>query len=345
MDLHITRHGTKVAVKDGMFELSWFDDDKVLQKESYSPLNVKSLWVQDGAVISIAAIFLALQHNIDVALLDHHGMPQVQCVGFELNSTPLVQKAQVIVSLSSHAVALVKNWTAQRLQNQAGFLEKLKSRRDARKQALLETQSKEILKLRKQVQALDGKRVKDVAESLRGLEGAAAQIYFQTLSDVLPEEYRFDGRSRQPARDPFNAFLNYALAILYRKTEQALRLAGISPYIGFMHRDDYKHKSMLFDFIEPYRVWAERVVFRLFSRKMVTANHTVAHDGGLHLNQEGKKLLVESMKEYLDEKKEEWDGDIVSRERFLRLSAVRLARRLLQLAELEREGGQEMAMA
>lgn len=337
MELHITRHGTKVAVKDGMFELSWFDDDNTLQKESYSPLKVNSLWVQDGGIVTIAAFLLAMEHNIEVMLLDLHGMPQVQCVGFELNSTPSVQKAQVIVSVSSHAVTMVKNWTAHKLKNQADFLEKLKSRRDANKQKLLDEQSREILKLRKQVQALDGKQVKEVAESLRGLEGAAAQMYFQTLSDVLPEEYQFAGRSRQPARDPFNAFLNYALAILYGKTEQALRLAGVSPYIGFLHRDDYKHKSMVFDFIEPYRIWAERVVFRLFSRKMVTANHTDAHDGGLHLNQEGKKLLVASMKEYLDEKKEEWDGGFVSRERFLRLSAVRFGRRLLQLADMERE--------
>jgi len=38
-----------------------------------------------------------------------------------------VQKAQVIVSVSSHAVALVKHWTAQKLQHQADFLEKLSS--------------------------------------------------------------------------------------------------------------------------------------------------------------------------------------------------------------------------
>ena len=94
---------------------------------------------------------------------------------------------------------------------------------------------------------------------------------------------------------------------------------------------------MVFDFIEPYRIWVERVVFRLFSRKMVTANHTVAHDGGLHLNLDGKKMLADYLKEYFDEKKEEADGMVVSRERFLRFSAVRFGRRLLQLAQFETE--------
>lgn len=53
MELHITRPGTKVSVKDGIFEISWFDDNQVLQKESHSPLKVKNLWMQDGASPSI----------------------------------------------------------------------------------------------------------------------------------------------------------------------------------------------------------------------------------------------------------------------------------------------------
>lgn len=338
MDLHITRPGTKIAVKDGVFEVSWFDDNNTLQKESHSPLKVERLWVQDGAVLSTAAILLAMQHNIDVAVLDRHGMPLVRCYGDELHTTPAVQKAQVMVSVGSEAVTFVLLWTAQKLRNQALFLEKLKSRRDSEKQQLLTDRAKEIEKLRKQLLLLDGKQVKDIAESLRGYEGAAGQVYFQTLSDVLPDEYRFAGRSRMPARDPFNAFLNYGFAVLAGKTEQALRMAGINPYIGFLHRDDYRLKSMVYDFIEPYRVWVERVVFRLFSRKLVNSSHTEAFSGGLQLNQEGIKLLMENFKEFLDEKKEELDGRWVSREYFLRQAGVRFGRRLIQIVQKGGDG-------
>lgn len=335
MELHITRFGAKVSVKDGLFELSWFDDDQLLQKEAHSPLKVKSLWIQEGGILTVSAQLLALEHGIDLVLMDKHGMPKARLSGFELNTTPSVQKAQVIVSVGPHAVAFVKNWVATKLYNQAGFLEKLKSRRDRNKQKLLDTQAAEIRKLRKRVLALDGKTVQDIAEEIRGLEGAAGQLYFQTLSDVLPEEYRFGARSRQPALDPFNAFLNYGYAILYSKTEQALLLAGVNPYIGFLHRDGYRLKSMVFDFIEPYRGWVDRVVFRLFSRKMVTANHTAAHDGGLHLNQAGKKLLSEALRDYFNEKKEELDGGFVSRDHFLRQTAGRFATRLMHCAKLE----------
>lgn len=335
MELHITRFGSKIAVKDGMFEISWFDDQQMLQKESHSPLNVKSLWVQDGTLISVAAHLLAMQHGIDLIMLDLHGMPQAQCYGFEPHNTPLIQKAQVIVSVSNHAVPFVRTWISAKMLNQAEFLEKLKSRRDDQKQALLDAKSKEVNKLRKQVLLLEGKQVGDIAERLRGLEGAASAAYFQTLSDVLPPEYRFQGRSRQPARDPFNAFLNYGYTILTSKVEQALLLAGVSPYIGFLHRDGHRLKSMVYDFVEPFRIWVEKVVFRLFSRKMVAAIHTEIRDGGTYLNKEGRKLLVENLREYLDEKKEEMDGNLVNRERFLRQTAARFAVRIGQIGQME----------
>lgn len=339
MELYITRYGSKIAVNDGAFEVSWFDDQKMLQKESHSPLKVKCLWIQEGSMITVSAVLLALQHGIDVLMLDGFGMPQGRCDGYEMYTTPSVQKAQVLVSVSSHAVDFVRNWTAQKLGNQADFLEKLKSRRDSDKQQLLEARAKDIRKLRKQLLTLHGQKVPDIAESLRGLEGTAGRLYFQTLSDVLPEEYRFGERSRQPARDPFNAFLNYGYAILYGMVEKALRLAGLNPAIGFLHRDGHQTKGMLYDFIEPFRVWIDQIVFRLFSRKNITSAHTEVVDGGLFLNGAGKKVLAENTREFFDERKESMDGNVVSRERFLRMSASRFAQRLLQIAELGTGGG------
>jgi CRISPR-associated protein Cas1 len=45
---------------------------------------------------------------------------------------------------------------------------------------------------------------------LRGLEGTAGRPYFEPISFVMPKDYAFSGRSMRPAKDAFNAFLNYA---------------------------------------------------------------------------------------------------------------------------------------
>ena len=102
------------------------------------------------------------------------------------------------------------------------------------------------------------------------MECTAGRVFWQGLSSLLKSRYQFEKRSRRPARDAFNSFLNYAFALLYAKVERSLVLAGISPYIGFLHRDGYQFKGMVFDFIEPFRVDTVRVVFQLFSREKIS---------------------------------------------------------------------------
>jgi CRISPR-associated protein Cas1 len=77
-------------------------------------------------------------------------------------------------------------------------------------------------------------------------------------------------------------------------------IAGLDPYVGFLHRDDYNQKSMVFDFIEPYRIFVETTVFRLCSAKKVNKAHTDEITNGITLNKEGKELLVTALNNYME---------------------------------------------
>jgi CRISPR-associated protein Cas1 len=52
-------------------------------------------------------------------------------------------------------------------------------------------------------------------QDMLGLEGKVARAYFNAISSIMPERYRFAGRSRNPAKDEFNAMLNYGYGVLY----------------------------------------------------------------------------------------------------------------------------------
>jgi CRISPR-associated protein Cas1 len=150
------------------------------------------------------------------------------------------------------------------------------------------------------VDKLDTDKIEEIADTIRGLEGTAGRLYFETINYVLPEQYQFNGRSMRPAKDSFNAFLNYGFGVLYSRIEKSLMLAGLDPYVGFLHRDDYNQKSMVFDFIEPYRIIAETTVFRLFSAKKVNKAHTDEITNGITLNKEGKELLITALNAYME---------------------------------------------
>jgi CRISPR-associated protein Cas1 len=118
---------------------------------------------------------------------------------------------------------------------------------------------------------------------------------------LLPENFRFETRSRNPAKDEFNCLLNYAYGVLYSIVERACVLAGLDPYVGFVHTDHYQKPSLVFDLIECYRIWSDETVVGLFAARQVKQDMFDKLQNGLTLNKQGKVVLMERFGAYLDE--------------------------------------------
>jgi CRISPR-associated protein Cas1 len=136
---------------------------------------------------------------------------------------------------------------------------------------------------------------------LRGWEGASSRRYFQAISELLPEGYRFEKRSTHPAQDAFNATLNYAYGMLYAKVESSLIKAGIDPYVGIFHRDEYNRPALAFDVIEKYRIWADYPVVQLFRQDAFCEECFIQERNAWLLDGLGKRILIQSMNDYLGE--------------------------------------------
>ncbi|NUM78827.1 CRISPR-associated endonuclease Cas1, partial [candidate division KSB1 bacterium] len=173
------------------------------------------------------------------------------------------------------------------------------------------------------------------ADSLRGLEGTAGRIYFEALSFVQPEQFPFHGRSRQPAKDEFNCILNYCYGVLYGLVERACMLSGLEPYLGFFHTDNYNKKSLVFDLIEPYRLWAEETTVYLFSQRQVKKEMFDKIQNGMTLNKEGKQMVIAAFNERLDAALRH-QGRNISRRNIIQFDCQAFAQELLKI-DLERE--------
>lgn len=299
MHLHINTYGSYVHVKDETFEIRCKNEQGEVERKQFAAHKVTGIVMTTGSALSTDAIRLAMQHNVDLLFVEHDGDPIARIWHSKLGSTTKIRKAQLEASLSAEGLRWVKSWLRAKLENQRGFVQDLKKHRPQHADFLNDKLTR-LEALAASVQRQEAPTVAAVADTLRGLEGTAGRLYFETLSYVLPADYRFAGRSRRPAADAFNAFLNYAYGILYSRVEKALMVAGVDPYLGFLHRDDYNQLSMVFDFIEPYRTWVDETVFRLFSAKKVNQAHTEPLAQGVTLNAAGKALLVEAFGRYLD---------------------------------------------
>lgn len=330
MQIFINTYGTYLHVKDDMFEIKVRNlEEKKVKINHIAAHKITSFIISKGSAISTDAVALALKHNIDIVIVENDGHPMGRFWHSKLGSTTKIRKRQLEASLCEEGLYWIKQWIARKLENQSDYLQDLAKHRSSIAPFLLERQE-QILGYRKRVNELEGADIKAHADMLRALEGNAGRLYFGALSKSIQSEFAFEGRSSRPAKDPFNAMLNYSYGILYSRVERSLMLAGLDPYVGFLHRDDYNMKSLVFDFIEPFRVYAERCVFGLFSTKKVKKSFFDEITGGISLNAEGKPFLAEHFIKYFDEQAIRYKGRNQSRSNALQMEAHQFANSLIE---------------
>ncbi|MCK4789743.1 MAG: CRISPR-associated endonuclease Cas1 [Desulfobacteraceae bacterium] len=294
MQLVINTPGTFITQKDECFRLK--QKEKVFD---ISPLKVESIVITNQAMISTQAVVMALEHNIDIIFLDKYGDPVGRVWFSKMGSTALIRRKQLEVAEMPLGLELVMQMIRQKMENHVRFLKKLMHARPGKESQFASA----ITTVEQSLSSLTFSDVEidEVRNLLMGLEGTAGRAYFQCLSSIMPERYQFDGRSRRPAKDPFNAVLNYCYGILYSLVEKACILSGLDPYVGFLHTDNYNKKSLVFDLIEPFRIYGEQTVVYLFTGKKMKPEYYDSKDDAVSLNQQGKPVVVEAMNKHMDE--------------------------------------------
>jgi len=106
---------------------------------------------------------------------------------------------------------------------------------------------------------------------LRGMEGAAARVYYGVFKNLIRNEsFAFNGRNRRPPLDPVNALLSFVYTLLTNEVLSAINAYGLDPYLGSLHDVSYGRPSLACDLVEEYRSFlGDRLVLGLINRKAV----------------------------------------------------------------------------
>jgi CRISP-associated protein Cas1 len=141
-------------------------------------------------------------------------------------------------------------------------------------------------------------KTKDLSELL-GTEGSAANRYFQNFRSMLKEgdgadmPFDFGGRNRRPPKDPVNAMLSFAYAMLAREWTVTLSAVGLDPYRGFYHQPRFGRPALALDMMEPFRpLLADSAVITAINNGEVQASHFIRAAGSCTLNDQGRKRFL-----------------------------------------------------
>lgn len=155
---------------------------------------------------------------------------------------------------------------------------------------------------------LEAARSSTSIDSLRGVEGAAARLYFGHFNSLLQHDdqlpgspFHFDGRNRRPPPDPINALLGYCYALLVKDMTATAWAIGLDPFLGFYHRPRFGRPALALDVAEEFRpLVADSVVLRLVNNREVTETDFVVRAGGVALSQQGRRATLAAYERRLE---------------------------------------------
>ncbi len=136
-------------------------------------------------------------------------------------------------------------------------------------------------------------------EELLGIEGTAACRYFSEFRGMLKTDealdFHFDGRNRRPPRDPVNALLSLAYAMLAREWTVTLHAVGLDPYLGFYHQPRYGRPALALDLMEEFRpLIADSVVLTAINNGEVRSEDFIRRMGSVALTPEGRRRFIDT---------------------------------------------------
>ena len=136
-------------------------------------------------------------------------------------------------------------------------------------------------------------------DSLRGLEGVGATLYFDTLDCMIlnnKEDFFFRNRNRRPPLDNMNAMLSFSYTLLANDCAAALNTVGLDPYVGFLHRDRPGRISLALDLMEELRsCMADRLVLTLVNNRMVSGEDFISRESGaVIMRDDARRVFLKS---------------------------------------------------
>lgn len=244
--LHILEPGTRVGRTGEQLKISRRDqaDEKV------SVGQVSQVVLHSFAQISTQAVHFLAYKDVGIHFVSGGGR-YIGSVDTRSGSIQRRIRQYQALSQSDFCLELARKLVNCRGEGQRKFLMrgKQKSKSDKAELEYAIAQMKAVLKQVPQVQSL---------ESLLGIEGNLAALYFGTLPQVLASDtsdlLKFSGRNRRPPKDRFNALLSFGYSLLIKDVMNAILTVGLEPALGFYHQPRTQAPPLALDLMEIFRV-------------------------------------------------------------------------------------------
>ncbi len=284
--LYVTEQGARVGIRSGRVVVS--KNREELQQLRL--IDVSQVALYGNVQVSSQMMRAAFREEIPVCWFSYGGWFQGIAEGLPSKHVDL-RRRQVAIAAQA-GLPIAQSMIEGKLRNSRTFL-----RRNARSDV-----GQVLDQLKSLAEAVGGS---ESIESLLGMEGTGARLYFSKFSSMIREQslppFDFNGRNRRPPRDPVNCLLSYVYALLTKDLTAVAIAVGFDPYMGVFHRPRFGRPALALDLAEEFRpLVAESVVVNVINNGEVSERDFLVRAGGVSLTQDGRRSVLSAYERRLD---------------------------------------------
>ena len=242
----VSTPGTRIYVRGGVVYAKPPDSEAVTLT-----YDTELVILATGAVsISGRALRRLAELGVRLLVLGHRGHVVAEHRPVDrVNRTVESRLAQYRAKLEGRALLYAAEMVYSKIINQSRLLRYISK---SRREPWIRDEAYRVEDYAAELRGLIEEGAQLTPELLRSVESRAARRYWQALAALLPQDYGFTGRNPQ-GDDPVNMAISYGYAILYGVAHDALIVAGLDPYAGFLHADRSGKPSLVYDYSDTFK--------------------------------------------------------------------------------------------
>ena len=258
------------------------------EKASIPVTQIQSIVFFGKNTLSTSVLGFCSRHDVTISFLDRYGNFEGRLCGPVSGNVLLRKRQYEQMAAPDFSRQFVCDLLLCKLYNSKQVL--LRAARSAK------NDSQRLNDAAERLRAL-AEQLSDAADvdSMRGLEGAAANIYFSVFDQMLasPDGFRFGARSRRPPLNEVNAVLSFLYTQLAHDVRSALETVGLDPAAGVLHSLRPGRDSFALDLMEELREpLCDRMTISLFHLRQLTRADFDYLTPAVYLNDKGRRTVL-----------------------------------------------------
>jgi CRISP-associated protein Cas1 len=282
--LYVTQKEAVLSKAYEAFTVALKQEDGSWKKQAVPAQTVEQVVLMGHPQVTGEALTYALELGMPVHYLSDYGKYLGSALPGYSRNGQLRLAQYAVYHDAERRLKLVKAIVAAKIQNQHTILYR---------QKVTENPLKTYKKLVDEQQTID---------QVRGIEGVAARQYFSCWDALLKEPWSFPNRNRRPPTDPVNSLLSFAYGLLRVQVTAAVHIAGLDPYIGYLHEVHHGQPAMVLDLMEEFRALiADSLVFSVLNNRVIQPEDFTESLGAYRLSDDGRKKFLQAFERKMND--------------------------------------------